>query len=210
MTLLRLDPRLGDHVGGVVVVTRFDCPHAWMLLWLRWYHRRVAASVARESEGFIRALLTTDRRTGTAYSVTLWRSPTSLYDMGRVPAHIDGVRRAARLGIRANAAVFPYVDHWSNVMFGSHLDVPSPLAAQTRSATDARRPGGDEDAEQRTEGAHGGTPDVHAVRGSAGGRWDPPEARGEAHEQKEDSPDHRCHDGGRSAVTGVGPAGAGE
>ncbi len=131
MTLLRLDPRLADHTGGVVVVTRFECPRSWMLLWLRWYHRRVVASVVRESDGFIAATITTDRRTRTAYSVTLWSSPSSLYDMGRVPAHIEGVRRAAQLGIRANAAIFPYLGHWSNVMFGSHLDLPSPLTGPT-------------------------------------------------------------------------------
>jgi hypothetical protein len=48
-----------------------------------------------------------------------------------VPAHIEGVRRAAQLGIRANAAIFPYLGHWSNLMFGSHLDLPSPLSAPT-------------------------------------------------------------------------------
>lgn len=149
MTLVKLDERLVDHVGGVVVVTRFECRNAWMLWWLRWQHRRVQASAARQCPGFIRAAMTTDRRSCTAYSITLWRSAEDLYDMGRVPEHIEGVRRAGRLGIRANAAVFPYLDHWSNLMFGSHQDVPSPLATDEEQGSTQAAPNGLEDPSSR-------------------------------------------------------------
>lgn len=140
MSLLRLDPRLDGHHGGVVVVTRFECPQAWMLVWLRWQHRRVAISAARHCGGFLGAAFTTSRRDRTAFSATLWRGADDLYDMGQVPEHIDVVRRTGRLRIRANAAVFPYLDHWSNVMFGSHLHVPSPLGGDATAPGRAGRP----------------------------------------------------------------------
>lgn len=98
-----------------------------MLLWLRWQHRSVRRAVARRSDGFIAAALTVDRSARTAYSITLWQRPQALYDMGEVPEHIEVVKRAGRLGILTNAAVFPYQDHWSNLLFGSRLNVSSPL-----------------------------------------------------------------------------------
>lgn len=128
MSIRELDPRLVDHTGGVVVVTRFVCPQRWMLLWLRWQHRRVRAAVARRSSGFITATMTVERSERTAYSVTMWQHPQALYDMGEVREHIDVVKRAGRLGIRTDAAVFPYLDHWSNLLFGARLNAPSPLS----------------------------------------------------------------------------------
>ena len=128
MSIRRLDPRLDDHTGGVVVVTRFVCPQRWMLLWLRRQHGRVRAAVSDRSTGFVAAAFTVERAERTAYSVTLWRNPRALYDMGEVPEHIEVVKRAGRLGIRTDAAVFPYLDHWSNLLFGARLTVASPLS----------------------------------------------------------------------------------
>ena len=129
MSIRRLDPRLAEQTGGLVVVTRFVCPRAWMLVWLRWQHRRVRSAVARRSPGFVGAVLLIERPARTAYSVTLWREPRALYDMGEVREHIEIVKRAGRLGIRTEGGVFPYLGHWSNLLFGARLSASSPLSA---------------------------------------------------------------------------------
>ena len=116
-----------DDAGGVVVVTRFDCPDLPAFVVVRAAHllygRQVRAALG---EHLLLSATRTDRRRRRVYSVTAFRSLADVYRMGQVGPHIRAAHLVARLGVRTSGGVFPWSGDWRTVLFAGPGG-PSPL-----------------------------------------------------------------------------------
>jgi hypothetical protein len=124
--LLELKPE-----GGQVVVTRFDCRRLWPLLIILALHHRVKQDVQRDASGFLGVTTCIDWRGRSLLSISLWKSATDLYSMGKVTRHIFAARLPQRLKVTTTSGVYCYAGDWRRVMFHSDYQSRSPLQAMT-------------------------------------------------------------------------------
>jgi hypothetical protein len=122
-----LDRCRADDAGGVVVVTRFDCPDLPAFAVVRAAHvvygRRVRAALG---EHLLLSITRTDLRRRRIYSITAFARLADIYRMGQVRDHIDAAHLVARLGVTTSGGVFPWSGDWRTVLFAGPGG-PSPL-----------------------------------------------------------------------------------
>lgn len=116
-----------DDAGGVVVVTRFDCPDLAAFAVVRVAHlvygRQVRAALG---EHLLLSATRTEWRRRRVYSITAFRRLADVYRMGQVGPHIRAAHLVARLGVRTSGGVFPWSGDWRTVLFDGPGG-PSPL-----------------------------------------------------------------------------------
>jgi len=116
-----------DPAGGVVVMTRFECPTIRRLLSVVLLHWRVKRDVHRKARGLVavRMIVVPSERMVT--SISIWRDLDSVYSMGDVRRHVTAARLAGSWNVRTANGVFCYVGDWRRVMFGGAGGAGSPL-----------------------------------------------------------------------------------
>lgn len=110
-----------------MIVTRFECPNRWVLVYLLALHVRVKRDVRRHVPGLIASRVVVLWRQRTMLSISLWPDLDSVYGMGSVPRHITGSRIPAQLGVTTSSGVFAFAGDWRRVLFGSPAAPRSPL-----------------------------------------------------------------------------------
>lgn len=116
--------RASQHIGGQIVVTRFECPAWWQLLLVLALHVRLGPTVRRRTTGLLGIRMFIRWRARVVYNVSLWQDFASIYSMGNVPLHVAATRLTGRFGIGTQCGVYQFAGDWRPMMFGGVGDLP--------------------------------------------------------------------------------------
>lgn len=113
--------------GGLVVVTRFECPNRFSMLELLWLHRLLRRRCRKQLSNLIDVKAFVSWHERLVLSVSLWSVAEGVMDMGSVDEHVRISRIPSQRGIVTSGGVFQYAGDWRDVMFGADVTSVSPL-----------------------------------------------------------------------------------
>jgi hypothetical protein len=116
-----------DGTGGVVVVTRFDCPTYRHLLVIRLMHAVLGRRIRPKLDGLVLSYTRTQVRARRVLSVSVFGQIGDLYQMGQVTTHVNAARIPQKLGVKTSGGVFVYSGDWRKILFDAGTDSVSPL-----------------------------------------------------------------------------------